>query len=44
MSEGQAFDKSLLEGKDRNELVAIATSLGQKPPARAKKGRAGTVK
>ncbi|MCB0978486.1 MAG: transcription termination factor Rho, partial [Acidimicrobiales bacterium] len=37
MSEGQAFDKSLLEGKDRNELVAIATSLGQKPPARAKK-------
>lgn len=37
MSEGQAFDPSLLEGKDRNELVAIATSLGQKPPARAKK-------
>jgi transcription termination factor Rho len=37
MSDGQAFDPSLLDGKDRNELVAIATSLGQKPPARAKK-------
>jgi len=31
------FDPSLLEGKDRNELVAIATSLGHKPPSRAKK-------
>ena len=38
MSLGQEFDPSLLEGKDRGELVAIATSLGQKPPARAKKG------
>ncbi|MBX3312864.1 MAG: transcription termination factor Rho [Actinobacteria bacterium] len=37
MSDGQAFDPSLLEGKDRNELVAIASSLGKKPPARAKK-------
>ena len=37
MSAGQDFDPSLLEGKDRPELVAIATSLGQKPPARAKK-------
>jgi hypothetical protein len=26
MSTGQEFDPSLLEGKDRNELVAIATS------------------
>src|SRR5690625_4088728 len=31
------FDPSLLEGKDRKELVAIATSLGRKPPSRAKK-------
>jgi transcription termination factor Rho len=37
MSVGQDFDPSLLEGKDRAELVAIATSLGKKPPARAKK-------
>ena len=37
MSEGQDFDTSLLDGKDRNELMAIATSLGQKPTARAKK-------
>ena len=38
MSLGQDFDPSLLDGKDRSELVTIATSLGQKPPARAKKG------
>ena len=37
MSAGQDFDPSLLEGKDRSELVAIATSLGEKPPSRAKK-------
>ena len=37
MSAGQDFDPSLLEGKDRAELVAIATSLGEKPPSRAKK-------
>lgn len=37
MSDGQGFDLSLLEGKDRAELAAIAESLGQKPGARAKK-------
>ncbi len=37
MSTGQGFDPSLLEGKDRSELVAIAEQLGEKPPARAKK-------
>ena len=37
MSVGQDFDPSLLERKDRSELVAIATSLGEKPPSRAKK-------
>ncbi|QXC63180.1 transcription termination factor Rho [Aquihabitans sp. G128] len=37
MSVGQDFDPSLLERKDRAELVAIATSLGGKPPSRAKK-------
>ncbi|CAN5740940.1 hypothetical protein BH23ACT2_BH23ACT2_16630 [soil metagenome] len=37
MSVGQEFDQSLLERKDRAELAAIATSLGEKPPARAKK-------
>ena len=31
------FDASLLEGKDRAELAAIAEQLGQKPGARAKK-------
>ncbi len=33
----QGFDISLLEGKDRAELAAIAEQLGQKPGARAKK-------
>jgi transcription termination factor Rho len=37
MSVGQEFDQSLLERKDRAELAAIATSLGEKPPSRAKK-------
>ena len=37
MSVGQDFDPSLLERKDRSELVAIATSLGEKPPSRLKK-------
>ena len=37
MSAGPDFDPSLLDNKDRAELVAIATQLGQKPPARAKK-------
>jgi transcription termination factor Rho len=37
VSDGQGFDLSLLEGKDRSELAAIAESLGQKPGARAKK-------
>ncbi|MEO6987676.1 MAG: transcription termination factor Rho [Aquihabitans sp.] len=37
MSEGQPFDPSMLDRKDRAELVAIATSLGEKVPARAKK-------
>ncbi len=37
MSVGQDFDPSLLDRKDRTELAAIATSLGEKPPARAKK-------
>jgi len=31
------LDRSVLEGKDRDELVTIATALGEKPPARAKK-------
>ncbi|MEZ5140869.1 MAG: transcription termination factor Rho, partial [Acidimicrobiales bacterium] len=35
MSDG--FDVSVLEGKDRAELAAIAEQLGQKPGARAKK-------
>ncbi len=37
MSVGQEFDPSLLEGKDRGELAALAEALGEKPPARAKK-------
>jgi transcription termination factor Rho len=37
MSDGSGFDISLLEGKDRAELAAIAEQLGQKPGARAKK-------
>ena len=37
MSVGQEFDPSLLERKDRAELVALAEALGEKPPARAKK-------
>ena len=32
MSVGEDFDPSLLEGKDRAELVAIATSLGKSRP------------
>ena len=31
------FERSLLEGKERDELSQIAESLGKKPPARAKK-------
>src|SRR5688572_4901863 len=31
------FDRSLLEGKDRDELMQIANALGEKPPSRAKK-------
>ncbi len=31
------FERSLLEGKEREELSQIAESLGKKPPARAKK-------
>ena len=37
MSDGSGFDMTLLEGKDRAELAAIAEQLGQKPGARAKK-------
>ncbi|MCU1453474.1 MAG: Transcription termination factor Rho, partial [Acidimicrobiales bacterium] len=37
MSVGQDFDRSLLERKERTELIAIAESLGEKPPSRAKK-------
>ncbi len=37
MSDGPGFDMTLLEGKDRAELAAIAEQLGQKPGARAKK-------
>lgn len=37
MSDGQGFDISVLEGKDRAELAAIAEQLGEKPGARAKK-------
>jgi transcription termination factor Rho len=37
MSAGSGFDMTLLEGKDRAELAAIAEQLGQKPGARAKK-------
>ena len=33
----QEFDPSMLLGKDRAELVAIAASLGEKTPSRAKK-------
>ncbi len=31
------FDRSQLERKDREQLVVIATSLGKKPPSRARK-------
>ena len=31
------LERSKLEGKDRAQLVTIATALGTKPPARAKK-------
>jgi len=31
------LERTALEGKDRDELVAIATALGGKPPSRAKK-------
>ena len=37
MSAPEGFDPTVFNGKDRSELVAIATQLGQKPPARAKK-------
>jgi transcription termination factor Rho len=38
MSESSAdFDRSQLDGKDREQLVVIATTLGRKPPSRAKK-------
>ena len=38
MSESSAdFDRSQLERKDREQLVVIATTLGRKPPSRAKK-------
>ncbi|HEX2576757.1 MAG TPA: Rho termination factor N-terminal domain-containing protein, partial [Aquihabitans sp.] len=37
MSVGQDLDPSMLERKDRTELVAIAETLGEKPPSRAKK-------
>ena len=37
MSHGQPFDPSMLERKDRSELVTIAESLGAKVPARATK-------
>ncbi|MBP7405139.1 MAG: hypothetical protein KA973_09485, partial [Candidatus Microthrix sp.] len=31
------LERTKLEGKDRTQLVTIATALGTKPPARAKK-------
>ena len=38
MSESsEDFDRSHLERKDREQLVIIATTLGRKPPSRAKK-------
>ena len=37
MAAGQDFDPSMLERKDRAELVTIAQSLGGKVPSRAKK-------
>ena len=38
MSESsEDFDRSHLERKDREQLVVIATTLGRKPPSRAKK-------
>ena len=37
MSVGQGFDRSLLERKERTELLAIAESLGEKAPSRSKK-------
>ena len=37
MAAGQDFDPSMLERKDRAELVTIAESLGGKVPSRAKK-------
>ncbi len=37
MADGPAFDPSLLERKDRSELVTIVESLGGKVAARAKK-------
>lgn len=33
----QDFDRSQLERKDREQLVVIATTLGRKPPSRARK-------
>ncbi len=38
MSDGsEGFDRSQLERKDREQLVVIATTLGKKPPSRARK-------
>ncbi len=38
MSDGSGdFDRSQLESKDREQLVVIATTLGKKPPSRARK-------
>ena len=37
MSVDQDRERSMLERKDRADLVTMATALGEKPPARAKK-------
>jgi transcription termination factor Rho len=37
MSVDQDAERSMLERKDRADLVTMATALGEKPPARAKK-------
>ncbi len=37
MSVDQDVERSMLERKDRADLVTMATALGEKPPARAKK-------
>ena len=33
----EALERSVLEGKDREQLLAIASALGAKPGSRAKK-------